>query len=920
MSSPLTSGCSKVNREERRSVLAVLAAVVLGLAAVQPVLGPAPPAAADLAYTTIDVPGAVDTDVAGVNNLGVLVGSYVDATGRHGFLDDQGTVVTVDVPGSSDTRLTSVNDAGTATGAYWDAGGTTQHGFVRTAAGVFTWLDAPGIAPGDRTGTLPTGINAAGVVVGSSFTTDLDGFTYPDETVGEATSYHGFVWKAGQFTTYQAPDTSDSGPPVAGTRLTGINKAGTVVGTAYYPAGDLPNRGFVLSGTTVRPFVDPTVPTGFCGYTEPSAVNDLGVIAGNSGNGCAPTSHVFLLTGSQFTFLGYPGAAQTRLGGVTNGGLVAGTWTDGSGTDHGFTVLVPAATVTGTVGASGPAYPKTVYGVRACPSSQPFGPGCADGSLVTVGTTGRYELTLAPGTWVLAGFAWSGGDPAQETLSPTVTLTLAQGQSARSSFVVPSQAASFSAKVNAGAPWPNGTLFGALGCPANQDFGLACPDGVTVQNDASGSFTLTVAAGTWNVAALAWPGGTSDVVVGQPVQVQLVAGMGVRQGGPGLTVLSPYGQISGSVYATGPVPQNTVFGALACPAGQAPVVGCPFGVTATTDSTGRYLLVLHAGSWNVLGLVTPPGAGGPLTSSPVSLTLGARQSITMNLTVSTPFGAVSGSVNPVGAFPAGTTFGTMACRTTESFGWSCPSLATATAGTRNQFVLALTPGTWNVAAFAWTGIGGQRVVGSLVTRSVTTGQFVPANLPVVSPFAVVSGTVTPGGPFPNGSTYVALACPPGQPFGPGCTSAVTAPTDRKGAYVLALLPGTWQVGGVAYTGGPPVVSAPQTVTASTGAAATASFVVRAPTYVVLSSSNGGRAGSPVGVSATLQTFGGVGVSGATLQFTLGSASCSGVTGRSGSTGCTLTPTGPPRTDVLGVTFAGDAGYSGSSAWAPFAIR
>lgn len=917
MSSPQTSGSSKVHRQGRRCVLA---AVVLGLAAVQPVLGPARPAAADLAYTTVDVPGADQTDVAGVNNLGVLVGSYADATGRHGFLDDHGTVVTVDVPGSSDTRLTSVNDAGTATGVFWDAGGTTLHGFVRTAAGVFTWLDAPGIAPGDRTGTLPSGINAGGTVVGSSFTTDLDGFTYPDQTVGEATSYHGFLWKAGQFTTYQAPDTADSGPPVAGTRLTGVNKAGTIVGTGYYPAGDLPNRGFVVSGSTVRTFVDPTAPTGFCGYTEPSAVNDLGVIAGNSGNGCAPTSHVFLLTGSQFTFLGYPGATQTRLGGVSNGGLVAGTWTDGSGTDHGFTVLVPSATVTGTVSAGGPAYPNTVYGVRACPSSAPFAAGCAGEAQAPTDAAGRYQLTLSPGTWTLAGYAWPGGASSQEVLSPTQTLTLVQGQSAKASFAVPSQAAGFSSRVNVVGPFPTGSRYGGLACPVNETFVVACTGGVTAPADAAGWFSLTVAAGAWNVAGLAWPAGSSDVVAGLPMQVQLVAGEGVRQGGPGLAVVSPYGQLSGSVYSTGPVPQSTVFSALACPAGQAPVVGCPFGVAATSDATGRYLLVLHAGSWNVLGLVTPPAAGGPLTSSPVSLTLGALQSITMNLTVSTPFGAVSGSVTPVGAFPAGTTFGTMACRVGEPLGWACPSLATAVAGTRNQYQLALSPGAWNVAAVAWTPNAGPRVTGSPVTRSVATGQYVPANLPVVSPFAVVSGTVVPGGQFPSGSTFVALACPTGQPFGLGCTSAVTAPTDRKGSYLLALQPGTWQVGGVGYTGGPPVVTAPSTVTASASAPATASFVVLAPTYVVLSSTNGGRAGVPVSVSATLQTFGSAGVQGATLQFAVGSASCSGVTARSGTAGCTLVPTGPLRTDVLVVSFAGNAGYSSSSTWAPFAIR
>jgi hypothetical protein len=37
-------------------------------------------------YTTIDVPGAVDTFAEGINNLGQIAGYYVDASGNdHGF-------------------------------------------------------------------------------------------------------------------------------------------------------------------------------------------------------------------------------------------------------------------------------------------------------------------------------------------------------------------------------------------------------------------------------------------------------------------------------------------------------------------------------------------------------------------------------------------------------------------------------------------------------------------------------------------------------------------------------------------------------------------------------------------------------------------------------------------------------------------
>jgi hypothetical protein len=41
---------------------------------------------ANAAATLIDVPGATSTIVYGINNAGVLVGTYIDASGTHGFM------------------------------------------------------------------------------------------------------------------------------------------------------------------------------------------------------------------------------------------------------------------------------------------------------------------------------------------------------------------------------------------------------------------------------------------------------------------------------------------------------------------------------------------------------------------------------------------------------------------------------------------------------------------------------------------------------------------------------------------------------------------------------------------------------------------------------------------------------------------
>ena len=68
--------------------------------------------------TQIDVPGATETRIFGLNNRGDLVGGYVDATGRHGFVFRNGEFITLDYPGATDTRALDVNNQGIVVGTY----------------------------------------------------------------------------------------------------------------------------------------------------------------------------------------------------------------------------------------------------------------------------------------------------------------------------------------------------------------------------------------------------------------------------------------------------------------------------------------------------------------------------------------------------------------------------------------------------------------------------------------------------------------------------------------------------------------------------------------------------------------------------------------------------------------------------------
>jgi uncharacterized membrane protein len=204
--------------------------------------------------STIDVPGADQTQAYGINDSGQIVGLFYDATGFHGFLKDGDAFVVIDVPGGF-TEAFGINRKGRIVGSNGSAGflkkgdhvtfitvpgsffttawgindkdqivgtfadGTGTHGFLR--AGTFASIDSPGALF-----TEATGINKAGLIVGNAY--DADGF-------------HGFLLTEGDFTRVEVPDSTV-------TEAHGINSFGQVAGTfldTSYVA-----HGFVSDGST----------------------------------------------------------------------------------------------------------------------------------------------------------------------------------------------------------------------------------------------------------------------------------------------------------------------------------------------------------------------------------------------------------------------------------------------------------------------------------------------------------------------------------------------------------------------------------------------------------------------------------------------------------------------------------------------
>ena len=88
-------------------------------------------------YSLLDVPGATETQVYGINDSGVVVGTYINPdVSIHGFIYQNGVFTTVDDPDGVEgfglgSGLLGINDAGQLAGSYSDDTGNS-FGFIAT--------------------------------------------------------------------------------------------------------------------------------------------------------------------------------------------------------------------------------------------------------------------------------------------------------------------------------------------------------------------------------------------------------------------------------------------------------------------------------------------------------------------------------------------------------------------------------------------------------------------------------------------------------------------------------------------------------------------------------------------------------------------------------------------------------------------
>jgi probable HAF family extracellular repeat protein len=112
-------------------------------------------------YTTIKVAGAQSTAIYGINNAGVMVGSYVDGSGvRHGFTLSGKKVKKIEDPKGTDTYCFGINKAGAIVG-YYSTSSHLAQAFLY-AKGKFT-----DIGPSGSSGSQALAINDHGDINGN---------------------------------------------------------------------------------------------------------------------------------------------------------------------------------------------------------------------------------------------------------------------------------------------------------------------------------------------------------------------------------------------------------------------------------------------------------------------------------------------------------------------------------------------------------------------------------------------------------------------------------------------------------------------------------------------------------------------------------------------------------------------------------
>jgi hypothetical protein len=265
-------------------------------------------AAEPVAFTSFDIPGATSYFVAGINDEGLVAGSWSAADGSEiGFIrSSEGRITTPIVHPDDNTRTTvlrAVNDEGVIAGFY---GANVSNGFLLTE-GKFRTVDFPGAVA-----TALRGINNLGDVSGTYSIVDLN-----------ADEFGFIIPRRGPAISFKLPDPSGTGIVVGG-----INDLRQLVG--YYTDASSTLVGFLRQAR--GQFVSIIFPGALS--TQVYGINDCGIVVGVWGDGS--TAHGFYGRPGNLHSLDLPGAAATFSQGINNEGRIVGRYATADGVPHAF--------------------------------------------------------------------------------------------------------------------------------------------------------------------------------------------------------------------------------------------------------------------------------------------------------------------------------------------------------------------------------------------------------------------------------------------------------------------------------------------------------------------------------------------------------------------------------------------------------
>lgn len=272
---------------------------------------------AQYTFISFDAPDSTGTYPVGINDLGVVTGSYEDkAQNFHGFVWRKGKLETIDHPDS--TLLGDANNAGTVIGNYGDA--MTQHA-VTHVIGTDQWTNLPDIE--EKNLNAGNGINDLGIAVGAVGQGNFSG-SFPN--------WAGWTWDGCKYSFFHAPDETS----LWGTVANAINDRGQIAGAFGDASGIV--RGFLKEGDEFTNLDYPKTPRV---NTYPTGINNKGVIAGNywPANTTTNIDDGFVYSNGTFTTVDYPAATASSVNGINDAGDLVGNWFDSKGVSHGFVAL-----------------------------------------------------------------------------------------------------------------------------------------------------------------------------------------------------------------------------------------------------------------------------------------------------------------------------------------------------------------------------------------------------------------------------------------------------------------------------------------------------------------------------------------------------------------------------------------------------